>query len=358
MADLVIKNALVDGAVTDLTITNGKISKIGVTKQDGIDAACNKVFAGLIDLHAHGCMNIEVNSGRIEELSDYEAKHGTTAWLPTTSTVAIETIYNAVNRDITKIRGAHVLGFHAEGPYINKEFKGAQDPKFIHLPDIDEFNKLPNIKMVTVAPEVEGALDFIKACDAIVALGHTSADYDTTIKAIECGANCLTHTFNAMPPMLHRDPGVIGAAVEKRIYAQLICDGFHVMRGAMWLIYRAFGPERMVMISDSISAAGLPAGKYTSGGLAIVVNDGDVVARLEDGTIAGSKCFLLDGVKTAIQYGIPEADAFRMASQTPAELLGINKGKVEVGYDADLIILDNDYNLLTTIIDGEIYYQR
>ena len=358
MADLVIKNALLNGNITDITIVNGKISKIGKTDKDGLDVSGNKVFAGLIDVHSHGCMNIEANSGRIDELSDHMAKHGTTAWLPTTSTVAIETIYNAANRDITKIRGARVLGFHAEGPYINEKFKGAQDPEFIRKPDIDEFNKLPNIKMVTVAPEVDGALDFIKNCDAIVAIGHTVADYDTTIKAIENGAACLTHTFNAMPPMLHRDPGVIGAAVEKRIYAQLICDGFHVMRGAMWCIYRAFGPDRTVMISDSISAAGLPEGKYMSGGLEIVVNDTDVVARLNDGTIAGSKCFLLDGVKTAIKYGIPESDAFRMASQTPAELLGVNKGKVEEGYDADLIVLDGEYNLLKTIISGEIYYQK
>lgn len=358
MADLVIKNAVVGDTLTDITIKNGKIYAIGKTDEKGIDAGGNKLFAGLIDVHTHGCMDNEAVDGDINLIAHYMACYGTTSFLPTTSTVSIDTIHKAVNIDINAIKGANVLGFHAEGPYINAKYKGAQDEKFIRKPDIEEFKKLPNIKMVTVAPEVEGALDFIKECEAIVSLGHTDADYDTTIKAIENGANCLTHTFNAMPPMLHRNPSVIGAAAEKGIYAQLICDGFHVQRGAMWCIYRAFGPDRTVMISDSIRAAGLRAGKYTSGGLNIIIEESDVVARLEDGTIAGSLKFLLDGVKTAISYGIPEADAFKMASETPAELLGINKGKIEVGYDADFIILDKDYNLLTTIIGGEVYYEK
>ncbi len=358
MADLVIKNAVIGDTLTDITVKNGKIYSIGKTDEKGIDVGGNKLFAGLIDVHTHGCMGHEAVDGDIGVIAHHMACHGTTSFLPTTSTVGMDTIYNAVNIDISSVKGANVLGFHAEGPYINAKYKGAQDEKFIRKPDIEEFKKLPNIKVVTVAPEVEGALDFIKECDTIVALGHTDADYDTTIKAIQNGANCLTHTFNAMPPILHRNPSVIGAAVEKRIYAQLICDGFHVQRGAMWLIYRAFGPERTVMISDSIRAAGLPKGEYTSGGLTIVIEENNVVARLKDGTIAGSLKFLLDGVKTAIRHGIPEADAFKMASQTPAELLGVNKGKIEVGYDADFIILDKDYNLLTTIISGEVYYQK
>ncbi|MBQ6948000.1 MAG: amidohydrolase family protein, partial [Clostridia bacterium] len=232
----------------------------------------------------------------------------------------------------------------------------AQDPKYIRKPDLDEFEKLPNIKMVTVAPEVEGALEFIKNCKAIVALGHTDSDYDTAIKAIENGALCLTHTFNAMPPMLHRNPGVIGAAIEKNIYAQLICDGLHVQRGAVWALYKAFGPDRLVLISDSVQTAGLPDGRYTSGGLEVELKNNE--CRLLDGTLAGSSAFLLDCVKKAIEFGIPEADAFKMATETPANLLGVKKGKIEVGYDADFIFLDENYDLQVTVIDGEIYYQK
>ncbi len=355
MAVKVYKNADIYGNLTDIKVENGKIISVGKCGDDGCDLGGAKVFAGLIDVHAHGCMNIEANSGRIDELSHYEACHGTTSWLPTTATVALDTIYNAVNRDIAEIPGAHVLGFHAEGPYIAASRKGAQDEKYIRIPNIEEFETLPNIRMVTVAPEVEGALDFIKKCKCIVSLGHTDSDYETAIKAIENGALSLTHTFNAMPPMLHRNPGVIGAAAEKRIYAQLICDGLHVSRGAVWMLYRAFGADRITLISDSIQTAGLPDGEYTSGGLPVVLKNN--VCRLHDGTLAGSSSFLLDCVKKAIEFGIPEKDAFKMASETPAVLLGVKKGKLEVGYDADFIVLDKNYNLLKTVIDGEIYFE-
>ena len=353
---MILKNVSLNGRLTDITVENGKILSLAPTEQKGVDMKGLKVFAGLIDIHAHGCMDIEANSGRIDELSDFEAKHGTTAWLPTTATVSMDTIYQAVNRDITKIKGAHVLGFHAEGPYIAEKYKGAQDPKFIRKPDLAEFETLPNIKMVTIAPEVKGALEFIKNCKSIVSLGHTESDYATAVKAIENGAICLTHTFNAMPPMLHRNPGVIGAAIEKNIYAQLICDGLHVQRGAVWALYRAFGPDRVVLISDSVQTAGLPDGHYTSGGLDVVLKNNE--CRLPDGTLAGSSAFLLDCVKKAMEFGIDEKDAFKMASETPATLLGVNKGKIAVGYDADLIFLDENYDLQMTVIDGEIYYQK
>ncbi len=356
MKDLIIKNADIFGTLTDVTVKNGIITTIGKTDAKGYDIGGRRLFAGLIDVHAHGCMNIEANSGRIDELSDYEAKHGTTAWLPTTATVSFDTIYNAVNRDISKIRGAQVLGFHAEGPYINPKYKGAQDEKYIRRPDIDEFEKLPNIKMVTVSPEMDDAIDFIRGCKAVVSLGHTASDYDTAIKAIENGAYCLTHTFNAMTPFTHRAPGLIGAAVEKGIYAQLICDGLHVARGAVWMLYKALGADRVVLISDSVQTAGLPDGEYTSGGLPVILKNNE--CRLLDGTLAGSSAFLLDCVKKAIEFGIPETDAFKMATETPAKLLGLRKGKIEVGYDADFIVLDEDYNLCTTIINGEIYYEK
>lgn len=353
MSRFIIKNTFFGGRVTDIVCEDGLITEIRRTGFEGYDAKGTKAFAGLIDVHAHGCMGLEANSGRIDELSRYEALNGTTSWLPTTATVAIETIKNAVDRDISKIDGANVLGFHAEGPYISAEKRGAQDEKYIRKPDIEEFSSLPNMRMITVAPEVDGALKFIKKCDAVVALGHTACDYETAIKAIECGANCLTHTFNAMPPLLHREPSVIGAAIEKGIYAQLICDGLHVHKAAVLALYKALGPDRVVLISDSIQPCGLPFGEYTSGGLEVTLGpDG---CRLKDGTLAGSTSFLLDCVKKAMEFGISEEDAFKMASLTPANLLGVNKGKIEVGRDADIILTDEDYNLVAVVIGGKLY---
>lgn len=209
--------------------------------------------------------------------------------------------------------------------------------------------------MVTVAPELEGSTEFIKAVskECVVSLGHTDCDYDTALQAVENGARCLTHTYNAMPPFSHRSPGPIGAAFEKNIYAQLICDGFHVAKPVVSATYKMFGPDRTVLISDSIRCAGLPDGEYESGGLKVVLKNGE--ARLEDGTIAGSCATLWDCVKKAAEFGIPFEDAVRMASETPAEMLGIKKGKILPGYDADLLIIDADNEIETVIIGGEIF---
>ena len=350
---MIYKNAKIWDRITDITVKDGKIVSLEKTNDDGINLGGNRVFPGLIDVHAHGCMGIEANSGRIDELSHFEALHGTTSWLPTTATVDFEIIKTALDGDIKTIKGANVLGFHIEGPYISEKRKGAQDSKYIRTPDIKEYRELKNVKMVTIAPEVEGALKFIEECDVVCSLGHTDCDYETAIKAIEKGANCLTHTFNAMPALLHRAPGPIGAAIEKSIYAQLICDGLHVAKGAVWSLYKALGADRVCLISDSIAPTGLPYGNYTSGGLDVTLSENG--CRLNDGTLAGSTSFLLDCVKKAIEFGIPEKDAFKMASETPAKLLGVDKGELKVGLDADFIITDKDYNLIGTIINGKVY---
>lgn len=350
---MIYKNALIGGKITDITVRDGKIASFEKTAEDGIDLAGNKVFAGLVDIHAHGCMGIEANSGRIAELSRFEALHGTTSWLPTTATVDIEVIKAALDRDIQSLGGANVLGFHIEGPYISKNRKGAQDEKYIRRPDIGEYRELKNVKMVTIAPETEGAMEFIEKCDAVCSIGHTDCDYETAVAAIEKGASCLTHTFNAMSPLLHRAPGPIGAAIEKGIYAQLICDGLHVAKGAVWALYKALGRDRVCLISDSIAPTGLPYGEYVSGGLPVTLSEKG--CRLEHGTLAGSTSFLLDCVKKAIEFGIPEEDAFIMASRTPARLLNVKKGEIAVGFDADFIVLDSSYNLIKTVIRGNIY---
>ena len=348
----VYKNLNINGTICDIVSENGVISEIGKVSQDGIDCKGKKAFAGLIDIHTHGMGGVDTNDATLNKLSYLQAKNGTTSFLPTTTTISRDDIIKVLTSELPK-NGANVLGYHLEGPYINKKFIGAQNPDHARNPDINEFKGFNNIKMITLAPELEGAIDYIKKTDAIVVLGHTSADYETTKNAAKAGAKCLTHTFNAMPPLHHREPAVIGAAFDKGMYVQVISDGIHLHPAIVRILYKLFGTEKMILISDSMRATLMPDGEYDLGGLEMTVKN--KIARTKDGALAGSTSTLLDCVKCAISFGIPEADAFKMASQTPAELLGINKGKLCVGYDCDFIIVDNEYNLETVIINGEIF---
>ncbi len=350
---MIFKNCNINGEITDIRTENGKLAEIGKLGGQGTDLGGAKVFPGLIDIHTHGCIGYDTMDGdKLTEMSEYLAKNGVTSWLPTTMTMDMETIKRVVNIDVPKTNGAQILGFHMEGPYISKKYKGAQNEEYIKAPDIEEFKSLNNIRMLTLAPEQYKCMSFIKECNAIVSIGHTDADYDCTVRAIDNGAKCLTHVFNAMPPMHHRSPGPIGAAIDGDIYVQVICDGLHIHKSIIKMLYRTFGEERMILISDSMRAAGLDDGEYEFGGQRITVKNS--IARTLDGAIAGSTSTLLQCVKKAIEFGIPEKDAFDMASKTPAELLGLNKGKLEQGYDADIIVTDENYNIIMTVIDGEM----
>ena len=193
---------------------------------------------------------------------------------------------------------------------------------------------------------------FIKEAGCVVSIGHTDCNYEQAITAINAGADCLTHTFNAMPPMLHRAPGPIGAAVEKGIYAELICDGRHVSKAAVVALYKMFGADRLILISDTIRPAGCPDGVYDSGGLEVFMKDG--IAALKDGTLAGGSQPLLYGVKKAVEFGIDFYEAVKMATETPARSLGLNKGRIEPGFDADLLILESDMTVCKTVIGGRV----
>ena len=351
--NIVYKNANLNNEIVDIIIENGKISNIGKTKEEGIDLKGYKILPGLIDIHTHGCGGYDTMDGETEKMAPIYANSGTTSWLPTTMTADFNTLKAISDKNISDTSGANMLGYHFEGPYISEKYKGAQNSKYIRVASIDEFSQFNNVKMVTVAPETEGGIDFIKNCKCIVSLGHTDADYDKTIESIEAGASCLTHTFNAMPPIHHREPSVIGAAVAKNIYAQVICDGVHIHKGAINILYKLFGADRMILISDSMRATGFPDGEYDLGGLNVFVKGNE--ARLSDGTLAGSVSTLFDCVKCAMKFGIPENDAIKMATETPAELLGINKGKIKVGYDADFITVDDNFELKNVIISGKMY---
>ncbi|MDD4368130.1 MAG: N-acetylglucosamine-6-phosphate deacetylase [Oscillospiraceae bacterium] len=352
----------------DLILEDGKIKAIlkpgapYTKQQDILNARDLKILPGLIDIHIHGSRGADTMDGTPEALqtvSRHLASQGVTAFLPTTMTTPIAELEQAFNNHPV-LDGAQALGFNMEGPFISPKKRGAHLESCIRKPTAAEFSDYLNrakIKVVTIAPEMPGALDFISRFgdQVVCSIGHTTADYDTAMEAIRRGARSLTHTFNAMPPLLHRDPGVIGAAVKSGIYGELIADGVHIHPAVVYCAYRLFGDDRLILISDAMRAAGLPDGHYELGGQPVLVNHG--VARTEDGTIAGGTSNVWIGLKNAVNFGIPESSAVKMVTRNPARLIGEydHKGSIEEGKDADLILLRDDLTLEHVIIGGKRY---
>ncbi len=358
MNKTIIKNARLENGIFNLIIEDGKIVSINQEKGlSGLDADGRRVIPGLIEVHAHGCLGIDTLDGNFEPMCDFLAKNGTTTWLPTTMTMDTETLIEVTHRR-TDFPGTYIHGFHLEGPYISPKYKGAQNEDYIKAPDIEEFKRFHNVKMITVAPEQPGSMDFIRKISSegvVASLGHTDTDYDTALEAIENGASCLTHTFNAMPPLHHRKPGPIGAASEKHIWAQIICDGIHIHKASILAAYQLFGKDRLTLVSDAIRPAGLPQGTVSeSGGIPVVVRNGAVYLEGTD-TLAGSGSTLWNCVQCAVKMGIDFYDAVTMATKTPANLLGLKKGQVKEGYDADLIVVSDTMEIDDVIIAGERY---
>ncbi len=348
----VIKNVNLYGKITDITVSDGKIVSIDKTDETGTNFGGCKIYPGLIDLHGHGYIGNDTMDGGLPVMADYQLANGTTTWYPTTMTMSEEDIIAACEGDINFGHGANIPGFHMEGPFINVKYKGAQNEKYVIAPTMELFNKCKNVKRITVAPEVEGALEFIKACPAQVSIGHTDTDYDTARAAFLAGATSLTHTYNVMPGIHHRAPGPIPAGAECGAYAELISDGVHVHPAAVRMLIKLYGEDKTVLISDAMRATGLGDGTYDFGGQKITVTEGR--AYTEGGNLAGSTSTLFNCVKCAISFGIPEETAVKMASENPARLMGLNKGKIEVGYDADFIIVDKNFNLVRAIARGEV----
>ena len=348
-----IKNVSLHGAIVDIAVEDGKIAKIGKIDGEGTDFGGARIFPGLIDTHSHGCVGEDTMGGDIAKMARWLLSQGVTTWYPTTTTMSEEDIIAATEAEISIEGGANIPGFHLEGPFINEKYKGAQNPDFIMAPSLELIKKCKNVKKISLAPESDGAIEFIKRCGLVVSLGHTDTDYDTAMAAFDAGATCLTHTYNRMPPIHHRDPGPIGAGCDHGgVFAELIVDGKHVHRASVKLLINAYGEDNVVLISDSMSATGLGDGEYELSGLPVTVKDG--YARTPDGALAGSTSTLFDCVKVAISFGIPTETALKMASENPARHMGLNKGKIEVGYDADFIIVDDDFNLIRAIARGEI----
>lgn len=313
-----------------------------------IDCGGQTLRPGLIDIHSHGCIGLDtMDLGALSEMAAYEFAHGITTWFPTTMTASAEEIEQVTAQPLPQDT-AHLPGFHLEGPFINATYKGAQRAVYIVPPTVETFRRFGNIARTTLAPEVPGALDFIRACGIQVSIGHTACTYDDLRRAAEAGATSLTHTFNAMSPIHHRNPGPIPAAWETGLFAEVIADGRHLHPAIVRMAHALFGTQRMVLISDSMRATGLGDGVYQFGGQQVTVENGRALTA--SGNLAGSTSTLYDCVLSAIGMGIAADDAFAMASDSPARLMHLNKGQIREGYDADFILTDREHRLLTAMI--------
>lgn len=337
---------------------------------------------GFIDIHVHGADGAEVMDGTPESLrriARFHAKHGTTGWLPTTLTASLAALERSlqaaqiVRLDSDSVTasetGAKILGVHLEGPFISPEKIGAQNPEFVLQPSLQAVNRLVSavpglVKKVTIAPELEGAMEVIrwlKEQSIIASIGHTDASYEETRRAIEAGAVHATHLFNAMRGLHHRDGGVVGACLlSEDVLCELIADGHHVNEEVMKLAVRLKGPKRIALITDAISATGKPNGCYQLGGLDILVKDGKSVLA-HGHTLAGSTLTMDAAVRNMVGLvGVQLEDAIEMASTTPARELGFegHKGAVAIGYDADLVVLDEALMVARTFVQGRQVFVR
>ena len=337
-----------------------------------IDAQGGYIAPGLIDLHIHGYLGCDVCDGdenSMRTISKGLLANGVTGYLPTTMTVDMKVIRKSLEvcrslMDESKHwDGSAILGVHAEGPFISEGKKGAQDAKYILKPDasfVKEYSDV--IKIITLAPETDeknfsAIREICKDTSVTVSMGHTSADYDTAMASTRAGVKHATHLFNAMTPLAHRAPGVVGAALNSDVSCELIVDTFHVSAALYDMLFRLKG-RKLCFITDCLPAGGLPYGEYTLGGAKIVYRD--IVCRLEDGTVAGSVLHLNEGVWNAFtNSSIPLHECVNCASLNPATVLGIadRKGSIEVGKDADVIITDGKFKVMKTIITGEVKYE-
>ena len=337
-----------------------------------IDAKGGYIAPGLIDLHIHGYLGRDVCDGdedSMKTISKGLLANGVTGYLPTTMTVDVKVIRKSLEvcrslmNESRSWDGSAILGVHAEGPFISEGKKGAQDAKYILKPDasfVKEYSDV--IKIITLAPETDekdfsAIREICKDTDVTVSMGHTSADYDTAMASTRAGVRHATHLFNAMTPLAHRAPGVVGAALNSDVSCELIVDTFHVSAALYDMLFKLKG-RKLCFITDCLPAGGLPYGEYTLGGAKIVYRD--IVCRLEDGTVAGSVLHLNEGVWNAFtNSSIPLHECVNCASLNPATVLGIadRKGSIELGKDADVIITDGNFKVMKTIIAGEVKYE-
>lgn len=347
-------------------------STLNLAEYEVIDAKGNYVAPGLIDMHIHGYWGEDVSDGSLEGLKKMcrgLAENGVTSFCPTTMTVSMAEIKQAI-ATCRKLKaqkepyGTKIIGVNCEGPFINSSKKGAQAEEHILRPDADFIlSNADIVKMFTVAPEVDGALECIKKVHddgrVLVSMGHTASTFEEANAGIEAGVRHATHLFNAMTPLMHRNPGTVGAALASdEVSTELICDTFHVNKGLFKLVAKLKG-RKLCLITDCLRSGGMPDGDYTLGGQPIIKTG--IKCLLHDGTIAGSVLTLNMAVKNLLDNtDLSVNEAFNCASLNPANALGEGSriGSLEVGKESDIIIIDDNFEIQKTIIGGNVYYEH
>ena len=356
----------------DLCTDGGLLSQ---TSGDGtvLDASGCYVIPGLVDVHFHGCVGEDFSDATpdgLQKIADFELSQGVTYICPAGMTLPEDQL-TAICKNTAAHRaknsgGAEVVGAHLEGPFLCMAKKGAQNGDYLHAPDAEMLKRLQEaaegcVKLVTLAPEEPGSEKFIKAAVEMgihVSVGHTVADYNTARAAFEAGADHATHLFNAMPPFAHRDPGVIGAAFDvPGVQPELICDGVHIHPGVVRAAFQLFGRERMIIVSDSLRAAGMPDGEYPFGGQMIEVHGSRATILGHPETLAGSVTSLMGCLRQAVSFGIPMADAVRACTYNPARSIGIEDraGTLDIGKEASAVLLDQkDLSIKAIVFKGQV----
>lgn len=344
-----------------------------VSDKTEIDASGCMAIPGLTDIHFHGCMGHDFCDGTldaIDTMAAYEASVGVTTIVPATMTLDEDTLYTICKtakeyrEGEQKEKRARLCGINMEGPFVAPSKKGAQNGAYIRTPDIAMYDKLNDasgnmVKLIAIAPEVDGAMEFIekKHGEVVISLAHTATDYDTAVCAFKKGASHVTHLYNAMNPYTHRAPGLVGAAVDMpETEVELICDGVHIHPAAVRTTFKMFGDDRIILISDSMMATGLEDGDYSLGGQAVKVVGN--LATLADGTIAGSATNLMDCMRTAVlKMGIPLESAVKCAAVNSAKSVGIydKYGSITPGKKANVVLLKKeDLALQQVILEGNL----
>ncbi|MCJ8009217.1 N-acetylglucosamine-6-phosphate deacetylase [Lederbergia wuyishanensis] len=356
-------------------IENAQIQKVdqGIlpevpSEYEIIDAKGQLLIPGMIDVHIHGANGFDMMDGTEEsilEVSKTCAMTGCTSFLVTSVSSSIEDLMIMI-RNVKKVigteQGAKIAGIHLEGPYLNVKRKGMQNELYLRHPNIDEMKEIlieagDLVKMVTIAPELPGGIEmveFLKEQGIIVAIAHSDATYEEAKEAFSKGASHVTHCFNGMRPIHHRDPGLVVAAFEEEhVSLQAIVDQIHLHPAIVRLMHRIKGPEGVVLITDALQAMQMGDGEYEFGGHKVTVANGE--ARLADGTLASSTVTMNEALQKTVESGISLDDAVYMGATTPANILGmLNKGRIASGMDADLVLLDSNFDVLWTMIEGDL----
>lgn len=358
-----------------IVIRNGKIVDMDLEKNlisenhRVINGDGNYLSPGFIDIHNHGSFGFDVmdsTENALDQISNYHIKNGVSSYLGTIITSSYEDMIKAIN-NIKNYKNkddkANLIGIHLEGPFLNRIKKGAQPEEYIKKPDLEKVKLIlkeseQNIKMVSLAPELPGALDIIKYLkeeNITVAMAHTNANFKEAKLGIEYGATVATHLYNGMRNFTHREPGIVGASLtDDRVYCEVIYDGIHLHHAAIDLTLRAKGYDKIILVSDAMKAAGLTDGEYELGKQNVNVHNG--AARLESGNLAGSTLDLRKAVYNMVKLSsVPIHEAVKMASLNPAKAINVadELGSIEVGKRADLIILDKDINIKKVILNGK-----